>query len=210
MKENQLSIREYLEKFNKGAFHKSDVGTQIDAGWYDWFCRDGSLRNKTYSLTRKLSQIVGSEKINIDTMYVFFKNNCPVVGKLYDDFRICDMKTGDVIYTITPAVGYKDTYGRSEVWGSKENDFKEPIVAGTWNDVLFFFLGVDKEKEREEKRKEREKAIRAAAERKINTNRNKIMEWIRSRSKCQLEVLLVNAIGEEKLYEWAKTKRIIK
>ncbi|HQJ60636.1 MAG TPA: hypothetical protein PKV35_06535 [bacterium] len=61
------------------------------------------------------------------------------------------METGEVIYTICPAVGYTKTFGRSEVWG-KENDFKEAIVAGTWNDVLFFFLGVDKKKEREEKR----------------------------------------------------------
>ena len=84
-------------------------------------------------------------------MYVFFKNNSPCFGKLYDDFRFCDMETGDVIYTICPAVGYTETFGQSEVWG-KENDFEEAIVAGTWNDVLFFFLGVDKKKEREEKR----------------------------------------------------------
>ncbi|HOT05535.1 MAG TPA: hypothetical protein PK171_04780 [Atribacter sp.] len=151
MKDNKITLRQFIEKFDNGEFDSKSTDIQCDAGWYDWFCKDSSLRNKTYSLTKKIKQLLPSSKINQDTMYVFFKNNCPCVGKLYDDFRFCDMETGEVIYTICPAVGYTKTFGRSEVWG-KENDFKEAIVAGTWNDVLFFFLGVDKKKEREEKR----------------------------------------------------------
>ena len=69
----------------------------------------------------------------------FFKNNCPCNGSLYDDFRICDIDTGDVIYTITPSSGHKVDEGAASVWG-KENEFENELVNGTWQDVLDFFL----------------------------------------------------------------------
>ena len=208
MKENQLTIREYLKRFDEGAFMATDVNTQIEAGWFDWFCRDESLRNKTISLTRKLKQIVGSNKINMDGMYVFFKNNCPVDGKLYDDFRICDVKTRDVIYTIVPSNGHVVMSGKAEVWG-RENDFDEALVAGTWNDVLLYFTGVDRKKEQEEKRLAKEKLAKEKAEQKVVNDHNKIVAFIRSRSRLQLEVLLMDEISDH-LNEWAKRKWIIK
>jgi hypothetical protein len=173
-----------LKNFDEGKYDSRNVEIQYEAGWFDWFCKDSSLRNKTYALTAKLKQIVSSPKINPATMYVLFKNNCPCYGKLYDDFRFCDMITGDVIYTVVPAGGNR----QAEVWG-KENDFKEALVEGTWNDVLFFFLGIDKKKEREEKRiaaenrkkgKERLKDERAVRKYLVNQIENKTVpsdEW---------------------------------
>jgi len=138
--EKNISINEWVGKFLRGDFDGTDVQTQINAGWYDWFCEDSSLQSKTEELGKKLIQIHKSKKFNTATSYVWFKNNCPMYGSLYDDFRIADMATGDTIYTIIPAEGYTKTKGQSAVWG-KENDFKEPLVTGTWKDVLKFFLG---------------------------------------------------------------------
>jgi hypothetical protein len=135
-----MTIREYLKRYDSGEFSVPDVDKQIDAGWYDWFCDDKSLMNKTKSLTSRLKRIVNSAKVNQDTMYVFFKNNCPLYGSLYDDFRICDITTGDVIYTITPSSGHKDIKGRSSVSG-KENDFQYPLAEGTWEDIVRYFNG---------------------------------------------------------------------
>ena len=137
MKDN-LPIRKFLENYNNGMYETKDVLSQIDAGWYDWFCSNGALAAKTKKLTAKLKSIVKSKKIDIDKNYVFFKNNCPFDGTLYDDFRICDMESEDVIYTITPSLGYTDQKGLSEVWG-KENNFNGPLVTGSWDDVKKFF-----------------------------------------------------------------------
>ena len=101
-----MSIRTFVEKFEAGLFEDPARSVQCEAGWYDWFCRDESLRNKTRVLGRKVVQLSKSSKINIDTMYVFFKNNCPVDGSLYDSFSICDIATGDVCYWIAPRLGY--------------------------------------------------------------------------------------------------------
>ena len=203
------SIREYINNFNNGQYNSKDVSVQCDAGWYDWFCKDSSLRNKTYSLTAKLKQIVASPKVNQDTMYVFFKNNYPCVGKLYDDFRICDMVTGDVVYTICPAVGYTKTFGQSEVWG-KENDFKEALVAGTWNDVLFFFTGVDQKKVQEEKKLLKALEAERKAEKKIHDDAEKIANYLSTKNKVELISMFGAMVGDQKLRQWAKETGIIK
>ena len=133
---SDICIRDYLNNYDSGKYDSSDVSVQCDAGWYDWFCNDTSLQRKTVALTRKLRQLVLSDKIDIYKNYVFFKNNCPMADAgLYDDFRICDMKTGDVQYTITPK--YTVT-GTAQVWGV-DNDFDKPLVDASWNDVKAFF-----------------------------------------------------------------------
>ena len=107
--------------------------------WYDWFCRDTSLKRKGEALLKKLKVIASSNKFDNDKCYVFFKNNCPCYGNLYDDFRICDKETGDVLYCVVPKSGFKRDEGRAQVYGV-DNDFKEPLVEGTWRDVKAWFL----------------------------------------------------------------------
>ena len=127
-----ICIRDYLNNYDGGMYDSDDRSVQCQAGWYDWFCKDSSLKNKTVTLTRKLRQLILSDKVDIYKNYVFFKNNCGYT--LYDDFRICDMATGDVLYTITP----KDTVGNATVCG-KDNNFDAPLVDGHWSDVLAYF-----------------------------------------------------------------------
>ena len=66
--------------------------------WYDWFCKDSALAGKTKKLGAKVCKIENSKRFNKETSYVFFKNNCPFVGALYDQFSICDIESGDVLY----------------------------------------------------------------------------------------------------------------
>jgi hypothetical protein len=132
---DEININEWIRNFDNYKYSDPDVSVQCEAGWYDWFCNNRSLASKTKMLGKRLKQIAKSPKVNCETSYVFFKNNCPLNGPLYDDFRICDIKTGDVIWTITPRSGHT---GKAEVWG-KENDFKEAIVQGSWKDVKEYF-----------------------------------------------------------------------
>jgi hypothetical protein len=130
-----MNINTFAIRFLQGDFIFSDLKTQCEAGWYDWFCRDTSLANKTRSLGNKVLQLMKSEKVDCEKNYVFFKNNCPMNGPLYDDFRICSLETGDVIYTVVPRSGHT---GKAEVWGH-DNNFDGPIVSGNWKDVKNFF-----------------------------------------------------------------------
>ena len=130
--EKELTITETLKQWKSGEL-------DIKALWYDWFCKETSLVNKGKALLQRLNAISGSAKFDNDKTYVFFKNNCPCNGSLFDDFRICDIETGDVIYCVVPKSGYNSNYGKAEVWG-KENKFDDPIIEGTWKEVKDWFL----------------------------------------------------------------------
>lgn len=131
----EINIKTWIDMYDKGYFEDPSYQTQVRAGWYDWFCKDSSLANKTKVLGKKLKQIADSSKIDKEKQSVWFKNNCPISSPLYDDFRISDIDSGDTIYIIVPRYSYT---GKAEVWGC-ENKFAEPLVSGTWRDVVKFF-----------------------------------------------------------------------
>ena len=131
----EISIRQWIENYNSGKYDSQDVKVQCEAGWYDWFCKNESLCGKTKRLAPKVKQLAKSSKVDVDNWYVWFKNNCPVFGSLYDDVRFADIKTGNVIYTIAFVKKYGQT---AELWG-KENDFNHPLVIGDWEDIKEYF-----------------------------------------------------------------------
>lgn len=92
--EEKMNVRSWQKAFNMGRFESPKRKTQIDAGWYDWFCSDTSLKNKTKKMGNIIKQIKDGGKVDLNNMYVWFKNNCPMSGPLYDDFRIANIKDG--------------------------------------------------------------------------------------------------------------------
>lgn len=147
--EKQMNLKEQMAAFKRGDFVSYSTKVQCEAGWYDWFCRDDSLQPKTYKLYPKVEQIMGSTRFDNEKVYVFFKNNCPMDGSLYDDFRICDLETGDVLFTVSPSQGYTSLKekrrqglikGTGAIWG-KDNDFEEALLEGaTWPMIRKWFL----------------------------------------------------------------------
>ena len=110
--------------------------------WYDYFCKSSSLVNKGRALIRKLKKIYklnelsGRKYFDPNKTYVFFKNNCPCCGSLYDDFRICDLETREVIFVIQ--VNRYDQKHSAELWGLP-NNFEGAILEGSIKDVYNYF-----------------------------------------------------------------------
>lgn len=132
----RTSIYEVTTRFNTDA--------ELVDMFYDWFCKDTSLAKKAGRLLAKLRTITPSPRFDSLKHYVFFKNNCPMDGTLYDDFRICDVISGEVVYCVVPAEGYRQTKGQAVVWGQDpvDGEFKE-LIRGTWRDVKEFFREPD-------------------------------------------------------------------
>ena len=80
-----ITVREWIDKFNNGDFESKDFDTLQNAGWYDYFCSENSL----ISRLKKMGNIIKEIKSDfiLDNFRVWFKNNCPCGHPLYDDFR---------------------------------------------------------------------------------------------------------------------------
>jgi hypothetical protein len=116
----RVTLAAQLNAFESGRFMDSDG--KVDSGcftFYDWFCKDTSLQRKSKTLFGQVKRFLKSgPEVDILATYVFFKNNCPMNGPLYDDFRIVDIESGNVVYTVVPKCGHS---GKAELWGRKDN-----------------------------------------------------------------------------------------
>jgi hypothetical protein len=119
------NLKEQLLAFREGKYLNSKGTESWCFNFYDWFCKDKSLKAKADRLFKLTERFVRVVSIDLEKHYVFFKNNCPVNGPLYDDLRICSIETGNVILNLTPKSGHS---GKAELWGTA-NGWKEPIAA---------------------------------------------------------------------------------
>lgn len=87
--------------------------------FYDWFCSERSLESKAKSFIPKLKFIVDEGLIDGDKTYVWFKNSCPCVGKLYDDMRFSTRdKHDEFLGGICPRSGHEIEL-KAEIWTIK-------------------------------------------------------------------------------------------
>ena len=126
---DRIPLHRWIDEFLEGNFDSADVKTQINAGWYDWFCKDSSLVKKTAKMGNIIKQIREGGKVNLSDWYVWFKNNCPLNGPLYDDFRFASLETGDVMFTIQISCCWNKH--RYAVYG------RTPDGEGHWDTPLF-------------------------------------------------------------------------
>jgi hypothetical protein len=132
----KVTLKQQLEAFERGQYLDSDG--KVDSScfvFYDWFCQDTSLQRKSTKLFSKVKRFVkANPELDTEKVYVFFKNNCPMVGRLYDDFRICNIESGDVQYTVVPKCSHSK---KAEIWGhTPEGKFGMLNTADTYTKLF--------------------------------------------------------------------------
>lgn len=111
IKNDKISINEFIKEFHTGEYDTYDIKKLIRAGWWDWFCNDKSLRERLKPLGKFLVSIKECKLIDPEYMYVYFRNIAPVYGPTFDCFGISHL---DDEIDIHLWVGFirKGCYGR--------------------------------------------------------------------------------------------------
>ena len=97
--------------------------------FYDWFCKDSSLESRAKKLKGLAKKLVDHLDLDKNKVYVFFKNNCPMSGPLYDSLSICDRESGNVILWATPKSGHTN---QAELYMIDGETHEEP----TFSEIL--------------------------------------------------------------------------
>ena len=129
----KITLKQQLDSFENGIILDSEGGVNDCYNFYDWFCSDKALKAKSEKLFKMVKRWIKFRNTDTEKVYVFFKNNCPGNGSLYDDFRICDKENGWVVFTVVPKEPRSDG---AEVWG-RENDFDGPLFQGRNLDEIY-------------------------------------------------------------------------
>ena len=125
MRDN-VSVRQWQELYRMGAFSSKSRAVQIEAGWYDWFCRDEGLAGRLKQLAPVVMGI--TDPFILDNYYLWFKNNCPCSGPLYDDVRFEPLsgERGGKYFLVTKDCPYEDAKWvlYTERYGFQEPEFE--------------------------------------------------------------------------------------
>lgn len=92
-------------------------------GFYDWFCKDSSLKGRYTRALNKVKSMVKAGIIDGDAYSVWFKNNCPMVGSTYDDIRFNRLEDDEYMGGFCTASVHKSIKVTATYWLAKE-DFK--------------------------------------------------------------------------------------
>ena len=94
-----ISIRQFCERYRKGEYSDADRDTQIEAGWYDWFCPEYELTERLKKMWPVLDGITND--FLLDNFKVSFVNKCPADSNpLYDAIIFKPFPGPDLLWNI--------------------------------------------------------------------------------------------------------------
>lgn len=131
----QMSLSEWLRACDEGLWKNPSFENMVEAGWYDWFCDDDDLQSELELMVPFIREIAKSPRLDPARYRILLKNNCPLYGELYTDFRLTEID-GDQHYCVVPSSGHTGTAGQSEVWYTDDYANFGCHCSGTWEDIL--------------------------------------------------------------------------
>lgn len=88
---DELSVRQWQEKFRAGAF--SDPDAMDEAGWFNWECSSGSLPTRLKRLARIVMGI--TDPFILDNYYILFRNISSRFNRTYDEVGFVSFDVDD-------------------------------------------------------------------------------------------------------------------
>lgn len=140
----EYKLSEWVRLYLAGSFN--NMWEMEDAGFFDWWCDREELFERFKKIAPKVVEIAKSPLIDTEKTYVFFKNNCPCEGPLYDSFSICDIESCEVLFWLGNIESgcYGDKRSGWEVHDYREGviqpiDIEKPLEYVEWDIVKKYF-----------------------------------------------------------------------
>lgn len=138
----KTAIRQWRQNYKAGKYDNNDVETMCEAGWHDWFCKDTSLKNKIKKFTLFINKITND--YILDNFYLYFKNNCPCCGPLYDTIGISPInedENPEMHMGITIDSPYEDT--RFALY-TENNNYENVIETNNKKEIIDYINNIQK------------------------------------------------------------------
>lgn len=130
----KLNFKAQLEAFR----NQTEEYAKDSYFFWDWFCSEKALKIKSKLLMTKAEKVMSKLGLDPEMHRVFFKNNCPGQGKLYDSFQICTYdEAGDVVIWCAPSLGYKSEEGKAQLVDMRVRKKGEEgtITCSSWKEL---------------------------------------------------------------------------